>query len=313
MNQPLPNVLRDLRRNRILPGRQLGKGGEGAVFEVKSRSDLAMKLYWPDKAASHCAKITAMAAAAWSQTNVPVAFPVDVLYTSAGVFAGFTMPRVVGHKPVHLLYSPSSRRIEFAAANFPFLVRAALNTAKAVANVHDAGCVIGDVNHSGFLVSQNAMVALIDSDSFQFTVQGRRFLCEVGTIDYTPPELHGANFHHVQRTRNHDNFGLAVLIFHLLFLGRHPYAGRTTPPRDMPLGRAISEFRFAYSASPTGLAPPPNAPLLSDFPNDLAQAFHAAFGRSGLRGRPDPQTWVAILRKVAHAMPQQFSASTRGR
>ena len=72
------------------------------------------------------------------------------------------------------------------------------------------------------------------------------FPCEVGVAHFTPPELAGRNLHELQRTTNHDCFGLAVLIFHLLFLGRHPYAGRFLGIEDMPIERAIHEHRFAF-------------------------------------------------------------------
>src|SRR5258708_27680838 len=163
--KPLPAVIKDSNGGQIRLGRQIGKGGEGAVFETQNHSEVAVKLYWPNKAASRRDKIAAMVASAWSKSSSFVAYPIDALYTPAGVFAGFAMRRVDGHKPVHLLYSPSSRKLEFAAANFRFLILAPLNAARAVASVHATDCVIGDVNHSGCLVSHEAKIALIDSDN----------------------------------------------------------------------------------------------------------------------------------------------------
>jgi DNA-binding helix-hairpin-helix protein with protein kinase domain len=295
----LPAVLKDSRGGQIRLGRQIGKGGEGAVFEAQDRNEVAVKLYWPTKAADRRDKVGAMVAAAWSKSNSFVAYPIDALYTPAGAFAGFTMRRIGGHKPVHLLYSPSSRKLEFTGANFRFLIRAALNAARAVASVHATNCVIGDVNHSGFLVSEKATITLIDSDSFQVIAAGKSFLCQVGTPEYTPPELQHSRFDRIKRTQNHDNFGLAVLIFHLLFMGRHPYSGRFHGRGDMPLERAIAEFRFAYSASKTtSMEPPPNAPLLSDFPDYIAEGFEEAFGRAGVQERPKPEKWIELLKRL---------------
>lgn len=278
--------------------RQIGKGGEGAVFETREQPDVAAKLYWPKNAATRHAKVAAMASAGWSKTNPIVAFPIDVLFASNGTFAGYLMKKVGGHKPVHLLYSPGSRKAEFQKAQFPFLVRAAQNIARAVASVHATGCVIGDVNHSGFLVSEAATSVLIDSDSFQFIAANKNFFCQVGTPEYTPAEMQGAKFDRVQRTSNHDNFGLAVLIFQLLFLGKHPFAGRYSGSGDMPLERAIREFRFAYSKSQNGMQPPPGAPLLSDFPDQIGQYFEQAFGKSGVTNRPSATSWIAALQAL---------------
>ena len=84
------------------------------------------------------------------------------------------MPRVVGLQLVHELYNPKSRRHAFARGDWRFLVRAAANTARAFTVVHDANCVIGDVNHGGILVADDATVRLIDCDSFQVIVGTRQ-------------------------------------------------------------------------------------------------------------------------------------------
>lgn len=281
-------------------GKQLGKGGEGAVFEVQSRPDLAVKLYWPNKASERREKITAMASAGWHRSNSFVAFPVDTAFGAGGSFAGFVMKRVAGHKPAHLLYSPASRKLEFNSVNFPFLIRAAINTCRAIASVHNTGCVIGDINHSGFLISDKATITLIDSDSFQVPSGQRDFLCKVGTPEYTPPELQKQRFDRVRRSTNHDNFGLAVLIFQLLFMGRHPFSGRFKGTGEMPLERAISEYRFAYSVSgsATNMDPPPNVPLLDDFPKYIGDAFERAFNCDGVRDRPTAERWVSLLAQL---------------
>lgn len=72
--------------------------------------------------------------------------------------------------------------------------------------------------------------------------------CVVGTEDFTPPELHGVSLSSVKRTQPHDNFGLAVAIFQLLVMGKHPYAGRYSEA-DLGLGQSIAQNRFAFSIS----------------------------------------------------------------
>jgi DNA-binding helix-hairpin-helix protein with protein kinase domain len=217
-----------------------------------------------------------------------------------------------GGKPVHLLFSPASRKIEFTAADYKFLVRAASNIARAVASVHALTCVIGDVNHSGFLVSDKATSTLIDCDSFQIIAANQKFLCQVGTPEYTPPELQGARFDRVERTPNHDNFGLAVLLFQILFMGRHPFSGRYQGSGDMPLERAIGEYRFAYSAQAAAakMLPPPGAPLLTDFPLYIGQAFESAFGRAGSTGRPTAAQWVPLLDSLEKELIECAADST---
>ncbi|MFX9050393.1 hypothetical protein ABTN54_20170, partial [Acinetobacter baumannii] len=75
-------------------------------------------------------------------------------------FLGFLMRLVSGYRPIHELYGPKSRKAHFPKADYRFLVRAALNVSNAVVKVHQSGCVIGDFNHSGVLVSNEATVSL---------------------------------------------------------------------------------------------------------------------------------------------------------
>lgn len=282
-------------------GKLLGRGGEGAVFEIVGEPDLVAKIYHPDKARERQQKIAAMVASGIQTQVSNAAFPLSPLYEGAGTFAGFTMRRIGKQKPVHQLYSPASRRNEFPNADYRLLLRTALNIARAVAAVHSTGCVIGDLNHSGILVGADATATLIDCDSFQFSKDGKAFYCAVGVPDYTPPELQGKSLENINRTPNHDAFGLGVAIFSLLFLGRHPFSGRYLGRGDMPEERAIAEYRFAYSSekSRTQTEPPPFAPTLSYIPRELAIAFEACFGPGGAHGtRPKSADWISLLQRA---------------
>src|SRR5207302_109259 len=106
-----------------------------------------------------------------------------------------------------------------------FLIRTARNCAAAMTVIHDAGIVVGDVNQGGFLVTRDALVNVIDCDSFQIRTAIETYLCEVAVPEFLPPELHGRPLATTNRTPNHDAFGLAIIIFRLLMLGRHPFAG----------------------------------------------------------------------------------------
>ncbi|WP_257167429.1 helix-hairpin-helix domain-containing protein [Bradyrhizobium sp. SRS-191] len=296
----LKNIF-DQQRRAVALGKLLGRGGEGAVFEIVGSPDLVAKIYHPDKADERKDKISAMIAADIQSRVSNAAFPISALFEGGGKFAGFTMRRVGKQKPVHELYSPASRRNEFPNADYRLLVRTSLNIAKAVATVHAAGCVIGDLNHSGILVGDDATATLIDCDSFQFARENRLYFCTVGVPDYTPPELQGRPFATTVRTQNHDAFGLAVAIFSLLFLGRHPFSGRYLGKGDMPEERAIAEYRFAYSSdrARTQTEPPPFAPTLSYLPADCAAAFETCFGpRGSHNGRPKAADWVSLLQKA---------------
>jgi DNA-binding helix-hairpin-helix protein with protein kinase domain len=280
-------------------GPALGQGGEGTVHSVQDDSRLAAKIYLPGLASERRDKITKMVAAKLRASADFVAFPIDTLFDASGAFSGFTMLKMGGRAPVHQLYGPTSRKSAFPRATYPLLVRAASNVARALASVHASGCVVGDINHSGVLVSDDATVVLIDSDSFQFSHAGQIYPCKVGVPEFTPPELQGKSLSKIVRTANHDAFGLAVLVFYTLMMGRHPFAGRYRGSGDMPMDMAMSEFRFAYSAArraATQMEPPPNVPTLADLPASLGDAFERAFGPAGATsGRLSATEWVALL------------------
>jgi DNA-binding helix-hairpin-helix protein with protein kinase domain len=231
-----------------------------------------------------------------------MSWPVDLLADKGtGQPTGLLIPMFANRKNVHHLYGPKSRLKDFPRADWRFLVHAATNIAKAFASVHDANCVIGDVNHSSILVGQDATVALIDCDSFQVNAPGRRFFCEVGVEIFTPPELQRVSTKGVVRTPNFDNFGLAVMIFHLLFMGRHPFAGRPRNTGDVPIAQAIKEFRFPYSANHAAMQMdrPPGTPDLSFVGTAIAQLFEIAFSRAVVNGgRPTARDWTAALQKL---------------
>ncbi|HJT76550.1 MAG TPA: hypothetical protein VJ739_05045, partial [Gemmataceae bacterium] len=228
------------------------------------------------------------------------AWPTATLHDGpGGLLCGFLMPRFAGARPLHTLYSPAHRRTAFPFADWAFLIHTAMNMAIAFDAVHGRGHVVGDVNQSNVLVTERALVCLIDCDSFQVRGDGRLFPCEVGVSPFTPPELQGKNFREVLRTANHDRFGLAVLIFHLLFMGRHPFAGRFLGKGEMPLEQAIEEYRFAYGkdAAALQMAPPPGALPLDVLSPELAALFERAFGRGSEEdgARPAAAEWQTAL------------------
>jgi DNA-binding helix-hairpin-helix protein with protein kinase domain len=277
-------------------GPRIGKGGEGEVRLLSGEPEHVLKLYTDGKAAARREKIEAMVAAGFHLKATNIAFPVNSAFDAKGAFVGFTMKKMMGFKPVHELYGPGSRKLEFPKANFPFLLRTSLNVARVVGSVHKTGCVIGDINHSGILVRPDATVCLIDSDSFQVRAAKKLFRCRVGVGEYTPPELQGQKLEDVDRTENHDAFGLAVLIFQLLFMGRHPFAGRFKGRDDMPIEKAICEQRFVYGARAARMSmePPPGVPSLFETAPPAAQAFEDAFSEDASL-RPNAARWVEIL------------------
>ena len=280
-------------------GRCLGQGGEGAVYSVPMWPRSAAKIYArrPDDLMSR--KLGAMVQLGTEELASFAAWPQGLLLDPrTGSAVGFLMPRVDGHREIHALYGPTARKAAFPDASWSFLARVARNLATAFDAVHRHGHVIGDVNQGNVVVSRKATVRLIDCDSFQITHLGYTYPCRVGVPLFTPPELQGRKLECVERTPDHDRFGLAVLVFHLLFMGRHPFTGRH-PHRVVPLEAAIREglFAFGREARGQGWQPPPFSLALEDVTHPVADLFERAFGREAAAGGPRPTAadWVREL------------------
>jgi len=286
---------------------KLGSGGEGDVYEVPAIShDLVAKIYHEPLKHDKQEKLRAMVRGCHDYLKKIAAWPTTTLHLGRnGPVRGFLMPRVIGYEPIHKLYSPAHRKQLFPKADWAFLVNAARNVAAAFDAVHAQRHVIGDVNQGNTVVAGNSVVKLIDCDSFQVAANGKLYLCEVGVQHFTPPELQSLkSFHGTHRTVNHDNFGLAVLCFHLLFMGRHPFSGVYSGKEDMPIEKAIGSFRFAFgkNASSKGMSPPPNSVRMTIVPPQIVSLFERAFSESGAHqdGRPKAREWVETLDYLKH-------------
>jgi DNA-binding helix-hairpin-helix protein with protein kinase domain len=292
-------TLCDLQGREAGLGRCLGQGGEGAVYSVPMWPSSVAKIYarTPDDRTGR--KLGAMVQLGTKDLLAFTAWPENVLVDPrSGNVVGFLMPRIDRHREIHALYGPTDRKSAFPDASWSFLVRAARNLAAAFDAVHRAGHVIGDVNQGNVVVSRKATVRLIDCDSFQITHLGSIYPCRVGVPLFTPPELHRQRLESVVRTADHDRFGLAVLIFQLLFMGRHPFAGRH-PERALTVETAIQEGVFAFGAESAlkGWEPPPFSLRLRDVSPPLAHLFERAFGREAANGGPRPvaMEWLGSL------------------
>jgi serine/threonine protein kinase len=280
---------------------ELGGGGEGKIYAVDQNSSRVAKIYH-QPTAEMADKLAAMVAnppddPSAAEGHVSIAWPLDLL-EDRGKVVGFLMPKVTQVRPIHDFYNPKTRRDRTPFFNYLYLHRTARNLAAAVSSLHAGGYVIGDVNESNILVSQTALVTLVDTDSFQVRVGKQIYPCPVGKPEFTPPELQGKTLRHYQRTPEQDRFGLAVLIFQVLMEGTHPFAGVYTGSGDPPpIESRIAAGHFPYGTRRVPYRPTPIAPDGKILHPDLRRLFLQCFDSGYLdpSQRPDAQTWVQVL------------------
>jgi DNA-binding helix-hairpin-helix protein with protein kinase domain len=304
------SIVRGLDGSTYRLAKEIGRGAEGSVWSLEGESSVVAKFRFKGLNSQEAAKISAMCRLRTDALGKVAAWPIKLLKENGSNSpTGLLMRRVSGYQSIHQLYGIKSRLKLFPEAQFPFLLHTALNTARAFATIHTSGQVVGDVNHSNMMVGQNATVAMIDCDSFQITDGGVVFACPVGVPDFTPPELQGLTFENHPRTVQHDAFGMAVLLFQLLFLGRHPFMGVFDSRRDemMSVNTAIAQYKFVYALDERSpeVTLPPFVPRLSDYPPNVRELFIRSFTREAIsKGRPTATEWINSLAPMSAAIKQ---------
>jgi hypothetical protein len=295
----------------LIAGAELGRGGEGTVLEVRGDPTRCIKLYSGQTAATTLGKLSMMIARPpldptfSNRRHHSIAWPEQILFKAPGqtAFAGFLMPRVDGKvfRTALSYLSPDSRVKELGGAfNWKYLYTAAINVASSVGALHEKGYCIGDLNESNLLIAPNALITIIDCDSFQVPdpATGKVYRCLVGKPEYTAPELQG-RYGEIDRTPATDRFALGVILFQLLMEGTHPYQSRGEAVEDLPsTQQKILKGLFPYARGVQGVSPPAFAPPFELLDPPIRKLFLRCFeaGHGDPAARPSPQQWYDTLR-----------------
>jgi serine/threonine protein kinase len=296
---------------------RIGKGGEGAIYEVPREPMLVAKIYHANQVTDERGRKLELMVN--NPPNDPmrmkghasIAWPIEILELArTGEIVGFLMPRMeLGMSPIVDFFDSKTRILRHTAFSYNYLIRTAINLVSAVRALHAKGYVIGDVNESNVMVSRNsALVTIVDTDSFQVTdaQSGITYRCPVGKEDFTPPELQGKNFGQVDRKLEHDLFGVAVLLFQLLMEGTPPFAGVFAGLGDPPeYGARIARGYFAYCRKRrVPFRPGPLAPSFNILHPSLQKLFLLCFeeAHTNPKARPSADTWYQALKTAEQSL-----------
>jgi len=292
----------------------LGRGGEACIYTVPTDAGLVAKVYHKPTPAQ-ARKLEVMLAhppenPTASLGHISIAWPIELLHSTdaSAQVIGFLMPRIQGMRPIIDFYNPRTRRQHCPLFNYQYLIRTARNLASAFAALHASGYCVGDVNESNILVSDTALVTIVDTDSFQVQDpnNGMIYRCHVGKPEFTPPELQNKTFAQCDRNFTHDRFGLAVLIFQLLMEGTHPFSGIYQGAGEPPAYEArIAAGHFTYSRKRRiPYIPTPIAPPWDILPLSLQELFVRCFEEShnDPQLRPSAQTWLTALADAENSL-----------
>ncbi len=293
-------------RQTVSLGNKIASSGEGEVWETNFSGTLA-KIYH-DPTPERIAKLKAMLAnppvdPMASRNHISIAFPQDLLLDGSGSCVGFLMPAVRSSRELPSIYHPRLRKKNAPGFNWYYLHVTALNTAWIIQAIHEKGYVLGDIKSQNILVNDRALVAVIDTDSFQVrdSKTGKVYRCTVGSDGFTPVELLGKDFSTTDQTEICDRFRLAVLIHYLLF-GYHPFSGEWTGAGESPDQTELIRKGFWYGGKNSLIRPSQTTIPLDVVHPEIKRLFLKCFndGHASPKLRPTAEDWHNALQAAVN-------------
>lgn len=130
------------------------------------------------------------------------------------------MPKADGHSLQMSIFQPQLFKQKFEKWSRIELTQFVINLLEAIQYLHDNNIFIGDINPNNIVVKDYDDFYILDTDSFQID----EFPCPVGTVAFTAPEIQNRDFGTFLRTKEHEYFSLATLLFEIYVPGKHPYS-----------------------------------------------------------------------------------------
>jgi serine/threonine protein kinase len=293
-------------------GKDIKTSGEGTIYQT-SKAGLLAKIYHNNTITQE--KIDKLQVMVKNppvdptrpKGHVSIAWPKCLLQDSYGKSLGFLMPAIGNGETLINIYNPTFRQQIAPGLNWYYLHTTAINIASIVQALHAKQYVVGDLKPDNLLVTPNMYVSIIDTDSFQIvdTLTRKIYRCPVASGEYTPREMLGKNVQNVDRSKVQDHFGLAVIIWNLLF-GNHPFSGHWSGSGNRPnIDKLIEQGLWMYGSSPQ-LRPAKNSIPLNIIHPELQKLFYKCFndGHSKPNARPSAADWETALRQAISELTQ---------
>ncbi|EJF55156.1 hypothetical protein SapgrDRAFT_3520 [Saprospira grandis DSM 2844] len=298
----------------ILAQKPFARGGEGALYKVRSpRSlqDRLVKLYYPHKLqAEKRSKLRALAhypPQGLGKEQLPIfVWPEEIVVDQHKQLLGFMMPFVQGHK-LELFCLPKLpsrlgsyfQKYNLSAENGQVLrLRLAFELALGLARLQaEDRYVLVDLKPENILLTADNQLAFVDLDAMQLEHAEGLEKATVTTPEYSAPEYYRDGRPAVFDS-SWDNFALAVIIYKLLF-GIHPFAATAGGEyaKLTSLHQKIEARLFPHQSEiPFSVIPPPHQ-LFKEESAAVQEAFKQAFilGHSSPQLRPSARAWCSIL------------------
>ncbi len=297
----------------------ISSGGEGEIYSIASDNSKVVKIYHNGTVTKDLEnKISYMVKNPPKKSVLSqIAWPIDQVYDSHGLFVGFVMPRlnITNILSDIYIYPP-----KYSVAYREKLILAQ-NICAVIHEIHNAGYVFGDFNPGNIGINiKTGAVAFLDTDSYHIVLdasKGKAYRCNVCASGYAAPELLKKCYDHINKhpedakcayektpldtfTRSTDNFALAIHIFKLLNNGYTPFNGvkeNTTASTASPGVGDMAVFRDSYCFKPGNKPLADAVPKLDCHPKYIGELFTRAFieGKKKPENRPTASEWYNAL------------------
>lgn len=278
------NIVQDKFNIKIELKAEIGKGGEGVVYQVDNTT--VAKIYKKDQLTQMKEdKIKALAAKKLSYDGI--CLPSIELYDLNKNFIGYTMPKADGFEMQTSIFNPKLIKIKFPNWGRLELAKMAITILKKIDYLHSNNVLIGDINPFNILVKDFNEVYFVDTDSYQVD----NFPCPVGTIHFTAPEIQGKDYKTFLRNEEHEYFAIATLLFMILLPGKSPYSFQGGG--DITENIKTNNFSYPLGDEDNFLAPQGMWEFIwTELPFDVRKAFHLVFKDNE---RLSPRDWIGVM------------------
>lgn len=217
----MENNVFDNKGNIVAIGEKIGSGLESVVYTINSTT--VAKIYkeeTPNK--NRLEKLNSLLKKNLSFDGI--CFPKSLLYDDQKSLIGYTMEKAKVKKDMDLqkaVFNPNLMKTKLPNWSRLNLITLSETILAKIKFLHENNILLGDWNPKNILINSDKEVYFVDTDSYQID----EFPCPVGTTLFTPPELQDSgDFENYLRTKEHEYYSLATLLFMIFLPGKSPYA-----------------------------------------------------------------------------------------
>ncbi|HWH87880.1 MAG TPA: hypothetical protein VNV36_14045 [Pseudomonas sp.] len=284
------SIVKTSSQRQLALGKPISSGGEGTIHAVAGTSEVC-KIYHSHKLTiRRLEKVRLMVTRKIDEPGI--CWPTELVFNAQQEFVGYVMPRAEGKTLQSSVFVKQVLLQNFTKWTRRDLVNIAIAFLKQVQYLHSLNIIVGDINPMNLLVTADSnKVWMVDTDSFQIG----HFPCEVGTVPFTAPEIQDEKYGDYLRTKNHELFAIATMLFMILLPGKPPYSQQGGGTAADNIKNMNFPYRFKKgsgigkaSVTPVGVW----QHIWSHLPYPLKQAFSNTFEDNQRRPISD---WLKLL------------------